>query len=245
MLLNICFIDIIVSNKVLSLVELDDLGFPVNPWHAIDLSRVPDDLAGRRRFFEKVYSEFYDGFRPERVLIRTALSSHHETMLFLKPDIPAIDNEAVIDAMMQSAGSVSKENGFTILQKFTPQNDYVLSFNLLFDDRIIIEFCRGDHTVLARNAVIPATIQYSEGVFNVLNKGSVSAEDVIKAKKIIAEILLKYSFEKGSMYEFSKLVDGETFYHIHKKGEVIKPLSKKEFYERIKDSELKSKIIRF
>jgi len=231
------------SNKLLSLFELMKLNFPVNPFVAIDFSNVPANQVDS--FINEGLAFFKSRVNCDRVLLRSGLSGCHEVQLPLANDLPYNDDKLIItkirEILTKLKSNAALNDAFIIIQKWTPDSDYLFSANLLpLNDSLVFDVALGNHISLDRANRINCALKLSGNKLEVI-KSSLAGNDLFRLQGLINKLVSKYNFVDGNVYEFSFLKDGLTFYQIKKPGKLVKqPLSKIDFYKKLGELKIDS-----
>jgi hypothetical protein len=230
------------SNKLFSMLELSSNGFPHNHFYAIDLEGIE---AG------EVESYLRDGLRNFRagsdcrsMLIRTGFAERPEVKLFIATDLDASDDELILKTMKKALVYFSKKfggynNGFIILQEWTPEEDYLYSINLMpTNGSFIVEAIKGNHYNLDRGEERATIFKLSNSGINIIRTG-MESNDILMLNRLVKGLLNNHFFEDKSVYELSFIKDRASFYQVKRPDRLYKkPISKQEFYEKLKKNDI-------
>ena len=230
------------SNKLFSMLELSSKGFPHNEFYAIDLSGVmPNEMES---FLRDGLRNFRSKVNCKSLTVRTGVASNPEVKLYLATDLDASKDELVIDKMKEALTFLSKRfngysNGFIILQKWTLEDEYLYSLNLMpLNNEFIVEAVKGNHFLLDRSEQEITTMKISTNGVEIIKQG-LNPDDIILLNRHLTKLINKHSFENNCVYEFSFLKDNTSFYQVKKPGKLYKEvLTKKEFYEKLRENKI-------
>ncbi len=224
------------SNKLLSMFELLNKGYPINEFYAIDLrinkERIEQALIDGLRNFKSIS-------KSRLMSIRTGIANAPENKLFLAPALNKNDDELIINEMKNALRFFSNKfgsyaNGFIILQDWTPEEEYIFSINIApAKNYFIIEAAHGNHSLIGREKIAPTIIKWSDKSIEVI-KNQLNPNDLTMLTRLTSRLINKYILLPNHIYELSFTTRGPTFYQIKKPGELVKnPISKQAFYDKL------------
>lgn len=237
------------SNKLLSMFELVKKGFPVNDFYALDFEGVSEnEIIG---FLQDGLRNFHARVKTRSMCVRTGLSGFPEAKLFLAGNIDANNDELILSVMHKAVAFIKEKyalnNAFIILQKWTSEEDYVYSVNIMpLGNEYIVEAVKGNHALMERKNIPPCIMKLSPNGVNILKEG-LAAHELLELNRLTNRFINSYILEQNCVYEFSFIKEGMTFYQIKKPGELVRnPLSKKEFYSKLNERKInyENKILR-
>jgi len=219
------------------MLELSSKGFPHNKFYALDLAGVPP--AEVESFLTDGLRNFKSKINCRYICVRVGLAGKPEIKLFLAPELDASNNELILSKMKEALVFLSKKfngynNGFLILQEWTPEEDYKFSINLmLLQDYYIIEAVKGNHFNLDRGRINPTIIKFSPKGSQLI-KSSLGSDDLMLLNRHLKQLFNNHFFESNCVYELSFLKNRFSFYQVKKPGKLFKhPLSKQDFYSKL------------
>ncbi len=230
------------SNKLFSMLELSSMGFPHNNFFCLDMNGVRVDEV--ESFLRDGLRNFRGRVKCRSACVRVGMAGHPEFKLFLATDLDASNDELLLSKMKEALSFISNNfggynDGFIILQEWTPEDDYLFSLNLMPQNgAYIIEAVKGNHFNIDRLEADRTVIKLNRSG-NELLKSSLNPDELLIFNRLLRQLFNNYLFEDNCVYELSFLSDRPSFYQVKKPGKLYKhPLSKQEFYDELKKNNI-------